>query len=95
MKGRLWKPINIGQMELKNRLVMAPMVTRFGSDEGFITGRSKDYYAARAKGGVGLIIVEATFVHPRGRYLFNQLGLSEDSFIPGMRHLVSPGECGG
>ena len=88
MKGRLWEPFHIGRMDIKNRLVMAPMVTRYGSDDGFVTERSRDYYEARAKGGVGLVIVEATHVHRHGRYILNQLSLSDDRFIPGMRQLV-------
>jgi len=88
MAGRLWQPFRLGRMELKNRIVMPPMVTRYGSDDGQVTERSKNYYEARARGGAGLIIVEATYVHSRGRAFLNQLGLSEDRFIPGMSELV-------
>ncbi len=88
MSGRLWEPFRIGRMELKNRVVMPPMVTRYAADDGSVTERTKDYYEARARGGAGLIIVEATYVHRQGWAFPNQLGISDDKFIPGMRELV-------
>ncbi len=88
MSGKLWEPFRIGRMELKNRVVMPPMVTRYASDGGFVTKRTKDYYEARARGGAGLIIVEATYVHRQGWAFPNQIGISDDKFIPGMRELV-------
>lgn len=88
MSGKLWEPFRIGRMELKNRVVMPPMVTRYAADDGFVTERTRDYYEARARGGAGLIIVEATYVHRQGWAFPNQLGISDDKFIPGMRELV-------
>jgi len=88
MSGRLWEPFRIGRMELKNRVVMPPMVTRYASDDSFITERSKNYYEARARGGAGLIIVEATYVHRNGWAFPNQIGISDDKFIPGLKELV-------
>ncbi len=88
MSGRLWEPFHIGRMELKNRVVMPPMVTRYASDDGFVTERTKDYYEARARGGAGLIIVEATYVHRQGWAFANQIGISEDKFIPKLSELT-------
>ena len=88
MRGQLWEPFRIGQMELRNRIVMPPMVTQYGSEEGYVTERIKSYYEARARGGTALLIVEATYVHLRGQMLPNQLGISDDKFIPGMRELA-------
>ena len=73
MKSRLWEAFQIGQMELRNRVVMAPMGTKHASKEGYVTDHIKDYFEARARGGAGLIIVEATLVHPRGRAFENLL----------------------
>ena len=89
MSGRLWEPFRIGRMELKNRVVMPPMVTRYASDDSFVTERTKDYYEARARGGAGLIIVEATYVHRQGRAFANQIGISEDKFIPKLSELTN------
>lgn len=51
----LFAPIKIGTMELKNRIVMAPMGMNYAELDGSISEREINYYAARAKGGVGLI----------------------------------------
>lgn len=88
MKKRLWEPFRIGQMELRNRVVMPPMVTQYGSENGYVTERTKDYLEARARGGAALVIVEATYVHSQGQSFANQLGISDDRFIPGMKDLV-------
>ena len=53
---------SIGELKLKNRIVMPLMQTNYADVKGFITGRQIDYYTERAKGGVGLIIFEHTGV---------------------------------
>ena len=68
--------------------MMPPMVVRYASDDGYITERTKNYYAARARGGVALIIVEATYVHPQGHAFANQIGISDDKFISGLSGLT-------
>ncbi len=88
MRKLLWEPFRIGQMELRNRIVMPAMLTRYGSEEGYVTERTKNYYEARARGGAGLIIEEATYVHLRGKSFPNQLGISDDKFIPDLSQLV-------
>jgi 2,4-dienoyl-CoA reductase-like NADH-dependent reductase (Old Yellow Enzyme family)/thioredoxin reductase len=75
-------------MELKNRIVMPPMGTKHASKEGYVTSQIKDYFEARARGGAGLIIVEATLVHPRGRGFVGLLEITDDKFIPGLSELV-------
>lgn len=57
----LLKPIKIGSMELKNRIVFPPMTTMFNDTRGNFTDRSIDYYAERAKGGASMIITDACF----------------------------------
>lgn len=89
MSGKLWESLRIGRMELKNRVVMPPMVTRYASEDGFVTERNKDYYEARARGGAGLVIVEATYVHRQGWAFANQIGISEDKFMPKLSELTS------
>ncbi len=88
MQGRLWEPFRIGRMELRNRIAMSAMVTRSGTDDGYITEQTRNHYEVRARGGTALIIVEGAYVHPRGRSLQNALGISDDKFIPGMSELV-------
>ena len=68
-------------MKLKNRIVMSPAATNLASPEGEATPSYINYLAARARGGVGLIITEDTTIGPR--YLWRQLSLQEDRFVPG------------
>ena len=60
MYSRLFEPGKIGSMQLKNRIVMAPMGNVADVDGGY-SQRQIDYYAARAKGGAGLIITGSVF----------------------------------
>ncbi len=85
---RLFEPGQIGQMKLRNRIVMPPMVSRYGNRDGFVTERLKNYYEARARGGVGLVIVGASYVHPNGQIRINQLGIGDDKFIPALSELA-------
>ena len=86
---KLLSPIKIGGLELKNRMIMAPMVTNYCTREGFVTQQVKDYYEERAKGGVALIIVEAsTISYPFGLSTAKQVGVYDDRQIPGLKELV-------
>ena len=86
---KLFEPGLIGSMDLKNRLVMPPMATNFGSREGLVTRRMLDYYEERARGGVGLVIVEFTCVDSFvGRATPQQLLIDDDKFIPGLGELA-------
>jgi 2,4-dienoyl-CoA reductase-like NADH-dependent reductase (Old Yellow Enzyme family)/thioredoxin reductase len=75
-------------MELRNRIVMPPMVTQYASEDGSVTERQRGYYEARARGGVGLVIVEASYVEPRGQSFRRQVAVSDDRCVPGLKGLV-------
>jgi 2,4-dienoyl-CoA reductase-like NADH-dependent reductase (Old Yellow Enzyme family) len=85
---KLFSPGKIGYMELRNRVVMAPMMVQLAAESGAVTARSIDYYARRAKGGAGLIIVEATWIASTGKAFACQIGLDRDALIPGHFDLV-------
>jgi 2,4-dienoyl-CoA reductase-like NADH-dependent reductase (Old Yellow Enzyme family)/NADPH-dependent 2,4-dienoyl-CoA reductase/sulfur reductase-like enzyme len=86
---RLFTPGRIGNMELKNRIVMPPMDGGYGGADGSVTQRMIDYYVERAKGGVGLIIVHIVCVDsPQGRAGPNQISLDNDKYIGGMARLA-------
>ncbi|BAF58448.1 MAG: FAD-dependent oxidoreductase [Pelotomaculum sp.] len=85
---RLFQPVKINSVELRNRIVMPPMVTNFGYADNTVSGRLVAYHAARAKGGFGLNIVENFAVHPLGKAFSAVLGLWDDRFIPGCRGLT-------
>ena len=81
-------PGQIGSLEVKNRITLSPMEKNWCDRLGNPTRRYVDYYAERARRGVGLINFEATYVDARGRGNLFQLGLWTDENIPGHRRLV-------
>jgi 2,4-dienoyl-CoA reductase-like NADH-dependent reductase (Old Yellow Enzyme family) len=87
----LFQPIKIGNCEIKNRIVMAPMNTLFSMDNlGYPNEQILAYYAARAKGGAGLIITECvlgTELCSRFPYTSN-LHLFNASHVPGLEEIV-------
>jgi 2,4-dienoyl-CoA reductase-like NADH-dependent reductase (Old Yellow Enzyme family)/thioredoxin reductase len=84
----LLSPGAIGTMKLRNRIVMPPMVRNFAAADGTVTRQLIDHYAARARGGAGLLIVEATYVHPSGRVWHQGVGIDDDRDIPGLGQLT-------
>ncbi len=84
----LFDPITIRGLTLKNRLVMAPMATNMATEEGGVTDRHVKHYRTRADGGVGLIIVEHTYVSKDGKLSRGQLGIYDDKLITGLKRLV-------
>ena len=85
---KLLSPGTIGTMEIRNRIVMAPMHTDYASPEGIVTRQIIDYYAARARGGAGLVIVESTLVHPSGKHNPQELGIYDDKCTRGLGDLA-------
>ncbi|MEE3327651.1 MAG: FAD-dependent oxidoreductase [Myxococcota bacterium] len=85
----LLSPFRIGQLELPNRLVVAPMGVEIAEADGQVREPVVAYYAERARGGAGLIITENTSVgYPRGANSAHELGVSDDLFLPGLRALT-------
>jgi len=83
-------------MEIKNRIVMSPMVDNFGTEDGYVTERSIAYYEERARGGVGLIIVGASAIDfPRGKGLARNLAVDDDKYLPGLSKLAQAIKNGG
>ncbi|MCX5907164.1 MAG: FAD-dependent oxidoreductase [Deltaproteobacteria bacterium] len=85
----LFSPARIGRMKLRNRIVMAPLGTNLADVNGAVRDRQIEWYAERARGGAGLIIVENTSADDRfGRGLAHQLRLTDPKFTPGLAELV-------
>ena len=84
----LFTPVKIGNLEVKNRIVFPPMVSGHAKQDGKVTEDHLDWYGARAKGGVGLIIVELTPVVQRGSAGPVLLGMWDNDFIPGFQELT-------
>jgi 2,4-dienoyl-CoA reductase-like NADH-dependent reductase (Old Yellow Enzyme family)/thioredoxin reductase len=90
---KILEPTNIGQMRLKNRIVMPPMGTNYAEAGGAVSQRMLDYYEARARGGAGLIIVEGSAPSLQCNISFwgspsYQASLGDDKFMPGWRMLT-------
>jgi len=85
---KLFTPIRIGSTEIRNRIAMAPMGTLWGESDGSVSQKIIDYHAARAAGGVGLIIYEATTIDQMHPYMPNGTGLWDDGQIPSFRRLT-------
>ena len=75
----LFTPQYIKELEIKNRIVLPPMVCfKFAEDDGFVSSKNIEHYEKMAKGGSGLIIVEATCVNKNGRLSMDQLAIWSD-----------------
>lgn len=93
---KLFEPTRIGHMTIKNRIAMPAMGTDFGSRDGFVTPRLISYYEERARGGVGLIIVENTSIdYPRGKATPCQISIDDDKYIEGLSKLARAIKQGG
>ena len=85
----LFSPIDLGPVRIKNRIVMAPLTSRYPDDDGFVTDVQVDFYAARARGGTGLILVEGASVSPEGRGWSRHLLAEDDLHVPGLRRIAT------
>lgn len=84
---KLFSPLTIGDVTLKNRIAMSPMC-QYSAKDGFTNDWHFVHYGTRAAGGAGLIIVEATAVSPEGRITPGDLGLWSDEHIPGLKRIT-------
>lgn len=85
---KLFEPGAIGKMRTRNRIISAPMERNYANADGSVTQKYIDNLVAKAAGGVGLIIVEATYVDPLGKGRVLELGIYDDSQIPGYRRMT-------
>ncbi|CAN7335430.1 NADPH dehydrogenase NamA [Rossellomorea sp. LjRoot5] len=89
MNAKLFEPYSLKNVEIKNRIVMAPMCMYSSHHEdGKVENWHRTHYTSRAVGGVGLIILEATAVTPQGRISPQDLGIWDDEHIEGLKELV-------
>lgn len=85
----LFQPITINTMQVRNRLVMPPMSSRLSRPDGSVTRELIAYYAERAKGGVGLIIIEYSYIDElESKAAICQLGVQNDHMVTGLHELV-------
>jgi 2,4-dienoyl-CoA reductase-like NADH-dependent reductase (Old Yellow Enzyme family) len=83
----LLDPLKLNGYYFKNRLVMPPMQGNHATMEGGVTERLIEFYEHRAE-GLGLIIVEHSYVSLSGQRSKRQLGIYDDHLVPGLKELV-------
>lgn len=84
----LFSPLSLRGLTLSNRIVMSPMCMYSAPEDGRPTDWHLAHYLARAVGGAGLLITEATAVESRGRISQNDLGLWEDGQVEPLARIV-------
>src|SRR3989442_10792810 len=85
MQNRLFQPVTIGLREARNRILFGSHTTNFAW-QNLLSERHADYYAARAEGGAGMIVLEEHIVHPSDwPYAYAPLG-----YLPGTPAAIKP-----
>lgn len=87
MLDHVFSPITINKMQLKNRMVVTPMVTQYCNLDGTATERYIAYLEEKAKGGYGLIITEDYHIAPNGHGFDRTAGLWNDDQIESHKEL--------
>lgn len=82
---RLFSPLTINQLTLRNRIAVAPHTTVFAERGGYLTQREADYRASHARGGAALTVLGTNVVHPSSSLDYGVLANLDDSYIPGYR----------
>lgn len=86
----LLQPGRIGTLELRNRIVLAPMGSNYAETDGSCGERIQAYYEERAKGGTALLTMgSCSIAFPAGTAEPYQVGVSRDEFIPGLAALAA------
>ena len=85
----IFEPLTVKRTTIRNRIAMTPMGTNYGEANGEMSNRHMNYYSLRAKGGVGLIILEnANVEYPVGSNGTSQIRIDHDSYMPRYYQLV-------
>lgn len=90
----LFTPYTLKGVTLRNRLAVPPMC-QYSAEDGVINDWHLHHYAGLARGGAGLVIVEATAVSPEGRITWGDTGLWDDGQVAGMTAVAHAIRAGG
>lgn len=86
-KSQLLKTSFLGNIKIKNPIVMAPMTTFSGNLDGTVSGEELDYYKKRSK-NIGMVITATTYVNKYGKGFAGQFAAYSDEFIPSLKSLA-------
>lgn len=84
----LFTPFTLKDVTLRNRIAIPPMC-QYRAEDGFTNDWHQIHYPAIARGGAGLVIVEATGVSPEGRITPACLGIWDDAHVEGLARIAS------
>ncbi|NMA68568.1 MAG: NADH:flavin oxidoreductase [Desulfitobacterium sp.] len=84
----LFTPFQIKNLKIRNRIVMPPMALDIATEDGAVSHKIIEHYRARTR-DVGMIIVEHSYINPIGKAHPCQLGIYDDSLIPGLEILAA------
>ena len=84
---KLFSPLKIKNVELKNRIVVSPMC-QYSSRDGFANDWHLVHLGSRAVGGAALVFTEATAISPEGRISPDDLGIWKDEHIPFLKRIT-------
>ena len=86
---KIFTPKKIKDLEIRNRIVLPPMVAfTFADENGFVSEENISHYGKIGKGGAGLIIVEATCINNKGKLSKDQLEIWDDKYIEGLSKMA-------
>ena len=91
----LFSPLTVKNFTLTNRIVLPPMANNMSDDSGAVTDAHIAHYTRRAQAGVGMIIIEHAYVSRDGRVNRKQLGIHDETLVPGLRRLAEAVKASG
>lgn len=89
IKIRIFTPHQIGNLKIKNRVVRSATYRGMATDDGQVTEKEITVYENLAKNEIGLIVSGYMYVTKEGQCLPRQLGIYDDSLMPGLKKLVA------
>ena len=84
---KLFEPIKVADVQIKNRIVMSPMGLGRATQDGFVTDVMVDFYIERAKGGAGLINIVCCY-NDFSSFLPTIPALEDDKYLPGLKRVL-------
>lgn len=95
MPSPLLEPLKLGSVTLPNRMVVSPMQQYKAGEDGQVRDWHFIHLSKLAVGGFGLVFTEALGIEPEGRLTHHDLGVWDDSFVPGLARLAGGIAAGG
>lgn len=87
-KSKLFSPLKVGSLTLRNRVGMAPMSMDYEAMDGTVPKRLADIFVRRAEGGTGFVVIDAVTVDGKYPYMGNTTCLDSDDLVPQFKEFV-------